>query len=333
MSITPEQQAYLDLLQSQGSTDAYNTFSSLYGAQSSAPAAGTQPAAGTPWFDNLQSQYQSLLGRPMDASGMEYWRGLDSGTAQTDQELQAQFLAGVQQELAGRKPQSVATSAAPSAAPGGDWATGGYGDYTQSPYMTGMADDIGRRTQLGLGDAFNQIRSNAVGVGGLGGSRQEVAQGVATGRAMDSLQGQLAGLYNADYQSSQNRGLQRYGIDQQTALGNRGLDVTMRGQDIGWQQGVMGNDTALRGQDMSMYNTNRSLDLQQLGLGADIFDMGVKGGWEPLTTAGGLFNTTAGNSVTTTSGGTQGGGWGGAAGGLLAGGSLAQQAGWWNPWK
>lgn len=82
-----------------------------------------------------------------------------------------------------------------------------------------------------------------------------------------------------------------------------------------------------------MFNTNRSLDLQQLGLGANIYDMGVKGGWAPLQTAGGLFNSTAGNNVTQTSGSNAGGGWSGAAGGLLAGGSLAQSAGWWKPWQ
>jgi hypothetical protein len=168
-----------------------------------------------------------------------------------------------------------------------------FGGYQASPWLSATADEIGRRTQQGLGQAFNSIRSNSIRNGTLGGSRQGVAEGIATRGAMDSLQGQLAGLYGSDWTNAQNRYL------------------TGRGQDI------------------SNYNTNRSLDMQQLGLGANIYDMGVRGGWQPLQTANGIFNTTAGNNVTQTSGGTQGGGWQGLLGGAMGAGQYARNMGWW----
>lgn len=171
-----------------------------------------------------------------------------------------------------------------------------FGGYQASPWLSATADEIGRRTQQGLGQAFNSIRSNSIRNGTLGGSRQGVAEAIATRGAMDSLQGNLANLYGSDYTNSQNRYLTN------------------------------------QGQQMNFYQGQRGQDLQQLGLGAQVYDMGVRGGWQPLQTANGIFNTTAGNNVTQTSGGTQGGGFGGAAGGLLAGGALAQQAGWWKPW-
>lgn len=180
-----------------------------------------------------------------------------------------------------------------------------YGSFANwNPYMGLMGDDIQRRTNLGLQDAFNSIRSNAVGVGGLGGSRQGVAEGVATGRAMDSLQGNLGNVYGGLWEGAQNRGLSQYGIDTNAALTSRG-------------------------QDMNFYGQQRGQDLQQLGLGANIYDMGVRGGWAPLGAASNIFNTTAGNSVTQTNNNNQGGGWQGAVGGALAGGSFGRSMGWW----
>jgi hypothetical protein len=162
-----------------------------------------------------------------------------------------------------------------------------------NPWMSSVADEIGRRTQEGLGQSFNQIRSNAVGVGGLGGSRQAIAEGNSIKGAMDSMQGQLVGLYGQDWTNSQNRGLTE------------------------------------RGQDMSFYGQQRGQDLAQVGMGSDLYSRGVQGGWAPLQNASSIFNSTAGNNVTSTSGSNQGGGWGGALGGALAGASLGRQMNWW----
>jgi hypothetical protein len=82
----------------------------------------------------------------------------------------------------------------------------------QNPYLSGVADDMQRRTQELLGENNLAIQGRAVGVGGLGGSRQGVAQGMAAGRAADSLQGQLAGLYGQAYQGDMDRQLRRVGL-------------------------------------------------------------------------------------------------------------------------
>lgn len=75
----------------------------------------------------------------------------------------------------------------------------------QNPYLKSIADDLQRRTMDMLGQNNLAIQGNAVGVGGLGGSRQGVAQGLAASRAADSLQGQVAGLYGNAYEGDQNR--------------------------------------------------------------------------------------------------------------------------------
>jgi hypothetical protein len=155
-----------------------------------------------------------------------------------------------------------------------------------------MADDIGRRTQQGLDQAFNSIRSNSIGTGGYGGSRQGVAQGVATRGAMDSLQGNLAGLFGGQYNQDANRDLTRYQADQQ------------------------------------FYNGGRALDLQGVQIGGNLINQGVTGGWLPINQASNIFNTTAGNAVTNTNTAQQGGGWMGAAGGALGGAQLAKNVGW-----
>jgi hypothetical protein len=172
----------------------------------------------------------------------------------------------------------------------------GYGGQS-NPWMSATADEIGRRTQEGLGQAFNQIRSNAVGVGGLGGSRQGIAESNAIKGAMDSMQGQLAGLYGTDWTNSQNRGL------------------TQRSQDMGY-------DISRRGQDLT-----------QIGLGADLYNRGAQGGWLPLQNASSIFNSTAGNNVTSTSASEQGGGALGALGGMLGTAAIGDKLGWWNGWK
>ena len=204
-----------------------------------------------------------------------------------------------------------------------------YGGYQASPWLSATADEIGRRTQDALGQSFNGIRSNAVGVGGLGGSRQGVAQGMATSNAIDSLQGNLANLFGQDWTQAQNRGLQARGQDQGFTLGLGSLANQRTGLEQNYELGLGQQALTGRGQDMSFFGQQRGQDLQQLGLGAEVYDMGVRGGWAPLTTAGGLFNTTAGNSVTQTSGGTQGGGWQGLLGGALGAGQYARNMGWW----
>lgn len=164
--------------------------------------------------------------------------------------------------------------------------------FTQNPYYSSMADDITRRTNLSRDQGLSQIRTNAVGVGGLGGSRQAIAEQGAISGAADNLSGQLANLGGGMWNSDQNRDLQRY-------------------------QGDQGFYTAQRGQDY-----------QGIGLGADLMSRGLQQQWAPLNNANNVYGQYTGLGTTT---GSQqsGGGWGGAIGGALGAGQFARNMGWW----
>ncbi len=176
---------------------------------------------------------------------------------------------------------------------GGGMPTGpGRNPFTDNPFYSSMAGDIARRTQQSLGQSLNGIQSNAIGVGGLGGSRQGVAQGQAISGAMDNMSGQLAALGGGMWNSDQNRDLQRY-------------------------QG-----------DQNFYTAQRGQDYQGIGLGADLMSRGLQQQWAPINNANGVYNQYTGLGTTT---GSQqsGGGWGGAIGGALGAGQFARNMGWW----
>ena len=114
---------------------------------------------------------------------------------------------------------------------------------SSNPWQNAMAGDLTRRTNDMLGQQLEQLRSRFAGVGGLGGSRQGVAEGLALQGGGDALSGNLANLFGGLYTGDQNRNLQRYGMDQSFFQGQRGQD------------------------------------LQQLGLGAQILGQGVQMPW------------------------------------------------------
>lgn len=81
-------------------------------------------------------------------------------------------------------------------------------DVFGSKFYQGAADDLQSRTRELL-DANNlAIKGNAVGAGGLGGSRQGVAEGLAAGKASDYLQGNLSQLALGQYNQDSARNLQ-----------------------------------------------------------------------------------------------------------------------------
>lgn len=191
--------------------------------------------------------------------------------------------------------------------PAGGGASGGYGGGMSSgggaspafnPNMQGQIDYLRQQSDFALGQNLNGIRSNAVGVGGLGGTRQGVAQGIATGLANQGYLGSVSNMLGQDWTNQQNRDLQ-----------NRGLDVQMRGQDIGWQ------------------NQTNQYGLQRDALDSQLVTNGINQSWAPIINAGNLYSQLGGGSVTNST--NTGGGWGGAAGGLLAGATIGAQQKWW----
>jgi hypothetical protein len=183
---------------------------------------------------------------------------------------------------------------------GGMAGTGGYGG---NPYLSQMADEIGRRSNEGLQRGLQGIRSNAVGVGGLGGSRQGVAEGAAIGASQDSLQGQLAGLYGGQYNQDANRWLQQYGMDQ-------GYDVSKEG---------------LRNQ---FFLGNRGQDIQSVAVGGDLVSKGMQGPWNSIQAANSVYSPYANGGNGTTDGGNSGSNWQSILGGLGQGAQFAKGMGW-----
>ncbi len=236
-----------------------------------------------------------------------------------------------------KAPQPTAPTPAPS--------SGGM----QNPYLNSMANDIQRRSGEALGQGLQGIRSHSVGVGGMGGSRQGVAEGAAISGANDNMVGQLAGMYGTAWNGDQNREVQRYGIDQQTALGWGGLQNQRYGMDQTYSLGLGGlanqrygidtnATTAQRGQDQSFYLGNqgqnqqfytaqRGQDLDSVKLGATLFGMGNDGEWSGIKDANSTYQPYTGYS----GGGGDGGGtnWAAALGSGMSTYQTGTTNGWW----
>jgi hypothetical protein len=167
----------------------------------------------------------------------------------------------------------------------------GYGMPT-NPYLGGQADAIRNQQAQLLDHGLNSIRAHAIGVGGLGGSRQGVAEGVAIGQAATGLDSALSGLFGSNWNADQNRALQQY-------QGDQGFFSSQRGQD-----------------------------LQQAALGGNLYQLGQQGQWLPYQQYTGTIAPFAGNGTVATSE-QKGGGWGGLLGGALGGAQLGWNNGWW----
>jgi hypothetical protein len=257
---------------------------------------------------------------------------------------------------------AVAATPAPSQAPVADPRV-----YEPNPYLGQMANEIGRRADRSLGMGLQGIRSSAVGVGGLGGSRQGVAEGQAISDSNDNLQGNLSNLYSSDYNSSLGRNLQQYGVDTNANLARSGQDLQRygiassanlqnnaqnqnfytanRGQDL--QQYGLDTNAALtnQGQMQGFYTANRGLDQQGLQIGANLFNQGNQGMINQGQGIYGIGNTQqqapfnvfnnanqtispyAGAGSSNTSSSAQGGGLSGIAGGAFAGAQIGRNLG------
>lgn len=168
---------------------------------------------------------------------------------------------------------------------------GGYG-LGSNPYQGAQADALAAQQQQFLDKNLAGIRSNSVGVGGLGGSRQGVAQGEAIGSAATGLAGATANLYGANYNADQNRELQRYGYDQ------------------------------------GFYTNNRQLDQSGAALGANLYGLANNGDWSGLNNANGIYGTYKGYGTDTNASQSGGGALGG-LGGALGVAQLGKNFGWW----
>jgi hypothetical protein len=185
--------------------------------------------------------------------------------------------------------------------------------YEKSPYLDQMATSITGQFNKNLTEGILPgIRGQAVATGGVGGSRQGIAEGQAIAGSQRGLADALTGMYSQDYQQDRARALQQYQADQGYMLGNRGMDVNMRQQDIGWQLGQRGLDLQGQGLRDNFYTAQRGQDITRLGIGANLL--------------GNTIGTLSGNS--NGQGGSSGFDWQAALGGALSGLGYSKSAGW-----
>jgi hypothetical protein len=139
--------------------------------------------------------------------------------------------------------------AAPAAGPSLD-------AYAKNPYLDQMAGNI--TSQMNENWTRNQlpsIRSGAMAAGGFGGSRQGVVEANGLNDMNRSLGQNLTNLYGQDYTNSQNRNLQKYGMDQSYDLGLRGNDLGFAGLDANINQNNFNNGMASANFGMGVYNS------------------------------------------------------------------------------
>jgi len=81
-----------------------------------------------------------------------------------------------------------------------------------NPYLSGIADDIGRRQLDFTNKALQGGRSNFVGAGNFGSERQKLFEADTINQGADNYMGQIAGLYGNAYNQDQGRNLQSIGL-------------------------------------------------------------------------------------------------------------------------
>lgn len=142
----------------------------------------------------------------------------------------------------------------------------GFGGYSQTPsggqnpYLQDQADSIKTQFNQNLQEqVLPGLRDKFIGSGGLGGSRQGIAEGLAAGRSGQGLASALASLYGNSWEQGQNRQLQLANINQQGGFAQRADELNRLNSE------------------RNFYSTNRGQDLQQAGLAAGLLGQANQG--------------------------------------------------------
>jgi hypothetical protein len=193
--------------------------------------------------------------------------------------------------------------------------------YTQNPYLAQMGQGLRDQFAQFRDDGLAANRGGAVATGGVGGSRQGIAEARTMTDAGKGFDSALANLYGNDYQQQMGRNLQKYQGDQSFALGNKQADNSY---SLGQGNLALGNKSA----DYGFYTGNRQLDQGDFRNGLAAYGLADSGDWSGLNNANGIYNGYTGFGNTTNSSQSGGGALGG-LGGALAGFGFAGQNGWW----
>lgn len=187
---------------------------------------------------------------------------------------------------------------------------GGGGDklgaYTQNPYLAQMGAGLQKQFNDNLTmNTLPAIRGGAMAAGGVGGSRQGIAEGLATGQSNTGAANAITNLYGQDYGAQMGRNLQKYGMDQQYDLGKSQIGLGYfngtNQYNLGMGQLSLGNQNSMQ----NFYTNQRGQDMDALRLGASLYGLGDQGEWSSLKDASSLYApyTGYGNTTTSSSGG------------------------------
>lgn len=260
---------------------------------------------------DLSSQFYGKLksdGQPADASGLsrDYLSSVAGGLG-TDlygigQNVFGLDHAGTDSWLTshGMGAPAPAPAPAPAGAPTPQQSAQNYNPYTSSPtlqpyqknpYLDDMAANITRQAT----DTWNRnilpgTRSGAMAAGGFGGSRQGVVESNALNDLGNNVAGQLSNLYGNDYQQSQNRNLQQYGMDQGYNLGLGNLALGTKNAQNSYDLGLRSNDLGYANLDANIAQNNFGNNLAGANFGLSALDRLLGYNNNATTTAGNAQN-------------------------------------------
>jgi hypothetical protein len=212
-----------------------------------------------------------------------------------------------------------------------------------NPYLPQMAQAVtDQSNQNWRQNLLPSINSGSLANNNFGSNRHAIAQGVGAANVQTGLNNTIAGMNMNAWDSDQNRAnqasMQSAALANQMAIAKMN-DSTQRDLGFGgldFNYWNAGNNFGLQNKslDQGFYNANRGMDLQQMGLGANLMNQGNLGlsnagqglwnmgqqqqqqGFQPFQQFGSLLGQFSGmggqNSTTQPGGSTLGGAVGGA---------------------
>lgn len=121
----------------------------------------------------------------------------------------------------------------------------GGGSVGANPYMSGQIDYLSDVMGRALQQNLQGIRSNAVGTGNLGSSRQGIAEGEAFRGFADALAGNVANMLGQNYQFDRSLNTGSYNTNRALDLQQAGLGLTAMNQGLGMQWSPLQNANSI----------------------------------------------------------------------------------------
>ncbi len=162
-----------------------------------------------------------------------------------------------------------------------------------NPYLQDMARNITDQTNSMVQRQLGGINSAAVAAGGIGGSRQGLAQGTAIGDAARGLSGSLANLYGGQYNmdrshqlASDTLALNEYNANQNWMRTGQQDQLNLYDRMLGWNQQGLANASNAYNQPLNYYSQFANIGGNLAGMGGSQNQtlqgnpyLGMMGGW------------------------------------------------------